>query len=302
MITFYNEQTQAFLDGMGRIQERQKQAQLELTTGLRINAVSDAPDEISDLLSVRSAIARNTQIGKNLASIKTETDTAESVISSAVTLVERAQSLGTQGASDMATPATRQQLADELGSVLTQLVNGANTTVGGRYIFGGDSDQTQPYTIDLTQGNPISAYAGTVATRQVELADGSSISISKTAQDIFDGSGASGNNVFMAINSLRNALIDNDSAGISSSLAQVNSSDTYINNMLSFYGTVQDRVATAIGFSSQYDTQLRTQLSTIQDADETQSIIDLNQAATQQQAALASEGQIPRTSLFNFLG
>lgn len=301
MITFYNAQTQAFLDGMSRIQQREAQAQLALTSGLRINTVSDAPDQISDLLAVRSAIAGNTQVGRNLASVKTETDTAEAVLSSAVSLVERAQSLGTQGASDMATPETRQQLAQELGSVLTELVNGANTTVGGRYIFGGDSDQTQPYTIDLTQTNPIGAYAGTVATRQVQLADGSTIAISRSAQDIFDSPG-SGSNVFMAINGLRNALLNNDSAGIDAALAQVNASDTGMNNMLSFYGTVQDRVASAIDYSSQYDTQLRTQLSTIQDADETQSIIDLNQAATQQQAALASEGQIPRTSLFNFLG
>jgi flagellar hook-associated protein 3 FlgL len=301
MITFYNEQTQAFLDGMNRIQQRETQAQLELTSGLRINTVSDAPDQISDILSVHSAIARNSQIGQNLASVKTETDTAESAVSSAVSLVERAQSLGTQGASDMVSADTRQQLGQELGSVLTQLVGIANTSVGGRYIFAGDSDQTQPYGIDLTQTNPVGAYAGSVATRQVESADGSTFAISQTAQDLFDAPG-SNNNVFMSINSLRNALLNNDSAGVNAALAQVTSSDTYLNNELSFYGTVQDRVASAMDYSSQYDTQLRTQLSTMQDADETQSIIDLNQAQTQQQAALASEGQIPRTSLFNFLG
>jgi len=301
MITFYNEQTQAFLDGMNRIQQRETKAQLELTSGMRINTVSDAPDQISNLLSVRSAISRNTQIGQNLASVKTETDSAEAAVSNAVSLVERAESLGTQGASDMATADMRSQLAQQLGDVLTELVGTANTSVGGRYIFGGDSDQTQPYTIDLTQANPISAYAGTVATRQVESADGSTLAVSRTAQDLFDASDPS-KNVFLSINGLRNALLNNDSAGIDSALAQVRSSDTYLNDELSFYGTVQNRVASAINYSSQYDLQLRTQLSTIQDADETQSIIDLNEAQTQQQAALASEGQIPRTSLFNFLG
>jgi flagellar hook-associated protein 3 FlgL len=286
---------------MNRIQQREAQAQLELTTGIRINFVSDAPDQISGLLSVRSDIARNTQIGQNLASVKTETDTAESAVSGAVSLVERAQSLGTEGATDLVSADTRQQLAQELGSVLTQLVNTANTTVGGRYIFSGDSDQTQPYSIDLTQTNPISAYAGTAATRQVESADGSTFAVAESAQDIFDAPG-SNDNVFMAISNLRSALLNNDSAGVNTALSQVNSADTYLNNQLAFYGTVQDRVASAINYSSQYDTQLKTQLSAIQDADETQSIIDLNQAQTQQQAALAAEGQIPRTSLFNFLG
>jgi flagellar hook-associated protein 3 FlgL len=301
MITFYNAQTQAFLNGMDAIQQRETQAQMELTTGLRVNNVSDAPDQISDILSVQSAISRNTQIGQNLANVKNETDTAESAVSSAVSLVEQAESLGTEGASDMDSADTRQQLAQQLGSVLAELVNTANTAVGGRYIFSGDSDQTQPYSIDLTQTNPISAYAGTTSTRQVEAPDGTTFAIAQTAQDLFDAPD-SNNNVFMAINNLRNALTNNDSAGVSSALAQVGSSDTYLNDELAFYGNVQDNVASAMNAQSDDDTQLWTQLSTLQDADETQSIMDLTQAQTQQQAALTSEGQIPRTSLFNFLG
>jgi len=300
MITFYNAQTQAFLNGMNSIQQRETQAQLELTSGLRVNNVSDAPDQISDILSVQSAIARNTQIGQNLASVKDETDTAESAVSSAVSLVEQAESLGTEGASDMDSADTRAHLAQQLGDVLTQLVGIANTTVGGRYIFAGDSDQTQPYTIDLTQSNPISAYAGAASSRQVEAPDGSTFAAAQTAQQLFDAND-SNNNVFMAINNLRNALTNNDSAGVSAALAQAGSSDAYLNGELAFYGTVQDNVANATTEQTTGDTQLRTQLSTLQDADETQSIIDLNEAQTQQQAALASEGQIPRTSLFNFL-
>jgi len=301
MITFYDAQTQSFLDGMQQIQQREAQAQQELTSGLRINTVSDAPDQISDLLSLRSAIARNTQIGQNLASVKSETDAAESAVSSAVSLVENAQSLGTQGASDMASATTRQQLAQQLGNVLTELVNTANTTVGGRYIFAGDSDQTQPYTIDLTQANPISAYAGSASTRQVEAPNGSTFVIAQTAQQLFDAPGDD-NNVFASINNLRNALLNNDSSGIQTAMAQVGGADQYLNNELAFYGNVQDQVADATNDQATADTQLRTQLSTLEDADETQAITDLTQAQTQQQAALTSEAQLPRTNLFSFLG
>jgi flagellar hook-associated protein 3 FlgL len=301
MITFYNEQTQAFLSGMNIIQQKETQAQLELTSGLKVNTVSDAPDEISDILSLQSSISNNTQIGQNLTIVKNETDTAESAVSSAVSLVEQAESLGTEGASDMDSADTRTELAQQLGDVLTELVNVANTTVSGRYIFAGDSDQTQPYTIDLTQANPISAYAGSPSTRQIEAPDGSTFAVAQTAQDLFDSSDTN-SNVFESINSLRTALLNNDSAGVSSALAQVNSSDTYLNVQLAFYGNVQDNVANATSEQSNDDTQLRTQLGTLQDADESQSIIDLNEAQTQQQAALQSEAEIPRTTLFNFLG
>jgi len=301
MITFFNAQTQAFLDGMDNIQQRETQAQLELTSGLRVNTIADAPNEISDILTVQHAISRNTQIGQNLATVKAETDTAESAVSNAVSLVEKAESLGTQGASDMDSADTRAQLAQQLGDVLTELVSTANTTVDGRYIFGGDNDQTQPYTIDLTQTNPISAYAGSPSTRQIEAPDGSTFAVAQTAQQLFDAPN-SDDNVFMAINNLRNALLNNDSAGVNSALAQVSSSDSYLNDELAFYGNVQDNVANAVNEQGTDDTQLRTQLSTMQDANETQAITDLTQSQTQQQAALEAEAQIPRTSLFNFLG
>ncbi len=75
----------------------------------------------------------------------------QSALQSAVTLVEQAETYGAQGASDTSTATTRQDLANELGAILQQLVSTANTTVQGRYIFAGDTDQTTPYSIDLTQ-------------------------------------------------------------------------------------------------------------------------------------------------------
>ena len=68
-----------------------------------------------------------------------------------------------------------------------------------------------------------------------------------------------------------------------------------------FYGAVQNRVDSAVDLSATLETQLKTELSGIQDADLTAAITDLNQASTQQQATLAAEKEMPRTSLFDFL-
>ena len=194
----------------------------------------------------------------------------------------------------------RQVVADELGSVLQQLVGISQTSVGGRYIFSGDSDQQVPYTIDLTQTNPISDYAGSPATRQVQMPDGSLVSVSKTAQDIFDSSDAA-QNVFQAVNNLRTALLNNDQQGIDAALSNVQSAGTYLNTQLAFYGTVQDRIAAGQNFGANYETRLTAQISGIRDADATKSITDMVQAQTQEQAALASRAKLPTTSLFDFL-
>jgi flagellar hook-associated protein 3 FlgL len=285
---------------MDQIQQRSQRAQQELTTGLKINTVSDAPDQISNLWQTRSELAQTQQVDTNLSQVKSEVDTAEGALQSAVTLMDRAQTLGAQGATGTTTAQTRQDLANELGAVMQQLVSTANTNVAGRYVFSGDSDQQAPYSIDLTQANPIGAYQGSAATREIQLSDGSQFAVSKTAQDIFDSANAP-QNVFVSLNNMRTALLNNDQAGINTAMGQVQTSGTYLNEQLAFYGSVQNRVASGIDFSKTYETQLQTQLSSIQDADLTQAITELTQAQTQQQAALASRAKLPKTSLFDYL-
>jgi len=301
IVTAYDPQSSSFISGLEAIQARAQRAQRELTTGLRINTVSDAPNQIPNLLQVQASIAHNDQVTLNLGRVKTETDTAESAISNAVTQLQQAQTLATQGASDMDSASTRQDLAQAMGAVLQNLVSLANTSVEGRYVFSGDEDQQMPYSIDLTQASPISAYAGSASTRQIQAPDGTFFQISETAQTIFDPSDSQ-SSVFQAVNNARVALLNNDSAGLNAAIGQLSTASTYLNNQLAFYGLTQDKVATATNDGANLETSLKTELSGIEDADMTQSITDLTQAQTQEQAALSSEAELPRKTLFDYLG
>lgn len=301
MISNLDPNYQAFLDAMNLIQQRAQNDQLQLSSGLKINQISDAPDQISPLLQTRSSIAQLDQINSNLGLVQTQTNTAESSLQSAVSVMDQIQSLATQGEPSSTSADTRATLAQQVGTALTNLVDLANTTVGGKFIFSGDSDQTQPYTIDLTQTNPVSAYAGSAATSQVQLPNGTQIPVSLTAQQIFDSSTAQ-NNVFTSVNNLRLALQNNDQTGIDNSITNLASAATYLNQQLAQYGGIQSQLTSAVTDGQQMSTQLQTQLANIQDADLAQTITDLNQTVLQQQAALGGESKLPQTSLFNFLG
>ena len=141
MINSLDASSLAFLNGMERIQRRTDRAQREINTGLRINAASDDPSRIADLLSTRARLNHISQVNSNLDQVKAEVDTSEGALESAVKLVERAQTLGTQGQSSFSSADSRNDIATELGGVLQQLVALSNTTVQGRYVFSGDSDQ-----------------------------------------------------------------------------------------------------------------------------------------------------------------
>lgn len=300
MISSLDPAAQSFLAGLDQIQQTLQTEQTELTTGLRINNVSDDPSEIADLWQLNSELSQTNQDDTNLNQVQTEVNTAESGLQSAVTLVEQAQTYGAEGLNDTTDADSRVDLANELGSILQQLVAIADTTVQGRYIFAGDTDQTTPYTIDLTQSSPVSAYQGSASTREILSPDGTAFPVALTAQQIFDSSNAQ-DNVFDSIIDLMQGLQANDDTQISGAMANLESASTYLNQQLAFYGNVQDQVQGALSFGQNYTTQLQTQLAGVQDANEAEDITNMTQAQTQLQAALESEAQLPRTTLFDFL-
>ena len=300
MISSLNPNTQQFLNDLNQISDSMQQAQNQVTTGLKVSQVSDQPDIISSLLSTRASLSTSQQISSNLGQIKTEVDSGEQALQSAVTLFDQVQTLGASGVTSTSTAATNATLAQQAGGVLQEMVGLADTNEGGRYIFAGDSDQQEPYTVDLTQTPPVSAYQGSAATRVAQHPDGSTFAVSLTAQTIFDSSDPT-TNVFSAITNLQTALANNDTTAIEAANAGLSKIGDYLNQQLAFYGNVQDKVAQATDYASTQQTQLQTQIASLQDADLTSSILTLNQDQTQEQAALQSEARIPRTTLFDFL-
>ena len=301
MLTKLDPSSEAFVNAMDQISRRLDKAQRQISTGFRVNTVSDEPDSVSALLQTRADLSTNAQIQSNLSRVKAETDGAEQALQSAVTMVEKARTLGAQGATDMASAESRQSLADQVGSIMEELVGLSRTSVEGRYVFSGDADQQAPYTIDLSQTPPISTYAGGTSSREVQHPNGTRFSVARTAQDIFEATDPA-NNVFTSLDALRTALMNSDSKGINDAQAAVGTSLTYLNGQLAYYGNVQNKVADAMNFGDTQKVQLQTHLSSLQDADLTQSIMDLNQAQLHQTAALQVRAKSPAQTLFDFLG
>jgi len=301
MVSSLNPQSQEFLNNINRIASEMTQAQTQLSTGLKVNVVSDNPDVISTLLQARANLNAAQQIGTNLGQVSTEVNTGEQALESATSLMDQVQTLSAEGATSTQTASGRAGIAQQLQSIEQQMVGLANTQVNNRYIFAGDTDQTQPYTFDATQPDPVSAYQGSASTRTIQAANGTTFPVALTAQQIFDSTDPT-TNVFTSINNMVTALNANDQTAISAANAALPAVSTYLNSQLAFYGTAQDAVSAATNSASTLVTQLQTQISGLQDADETQSILALTQAQTEQQAALQSFQQIPRTTLFDFMG
>lgn len=301
MVSSLKPTTEQFLNNINRIGAEMSQAQTQLTTGLKVNVVSDAPDVISPLLQAQANLSTAQQVSSNLGQVSTEVNTGEQALESATSLYDQVQSLSAEGATSTQTPSGRVSIAQQLQSIEQQMVGLANTSVNSRFIFSGDADQTQPYSFDATQADPVSIYQGSASTRTIQGPNGTTFPVALSAQQIFDSADPT-TNVFTSINNMVTALNNNDQAAISAANAGLPAVSAYLNNQLAFYGTAQNAVSGATTSATTLVTQLQSQIGGMQDADETQSILQLTQAETEQQAALQSFQQIPRTSLFDYLG
>jgi len=299
MINSINPSADNFLVDINRLEARSERAQRQLSSGLRVSQPSDDPDQVSNILQLSSAVARNNQIGANLNFVKAEVDGSSQTLSAAVATLEKISVLGAQGANFDQTAQTRAGLASEVQDLLQQLVAAANTAISGRYVFSGDSDQTQPYALDLTTATGTTPYAGSAATRQVEDPRGGTFAVSQTAQQIFVAPGAA--SVFGAVNSLRVALLANDQAGVTAALGALSAAHDHLGQALSYYGSIQNEVDDGISRVKTIGLGFATNLSALRDADLTGASIELNDAKLSLDAAFSARAKVPRTSLFDFL-
>ena len=306
MISNLSPTSQLLLANMSRIQQQFTDADLQVSSGKKLNVASDSPADVQPVLQLRAEQARNKQIQANLTQAQTEATSADSALSSSITLLDNAVRLGTQGASDTQTAETRQTLAQQVQSILEEMVSYSQTQVQGRYIFSGDQSQSPTYQLDLAAANGVDQLSQAPATKQVEDPAGGSFAATKSAEEIFDDTNSDGtpaaDNVFAALNNLRTALLNNDQAGIANAVNSVKTASDHLNSMEEFYGTVENRIQDATSFASNYDAKLTQQLSDKQDADVTSAAMALTQASTEMQAAMTMQGKTPHSTLFDFLG
>src|SRR6266536_561941 len=97
MLDSIDSSSRQFLISSERVMRRIDRAQQQISSGKRIQTASDAPDQIGELLQVRSAIAENQQTQSNLAAYKLEEDVAANALEQASGVIDSVKSLTSIG-------------------------------------------------------------------------------------------------------------------------------------------------------------------------------------------------------------
>jgi flagellar hook-associated protein 3 FlgL len=295
-----------FLNGISNLQQRETATQQQLSSGYRVQSAVDSPSHVSELVDLSSSLSAYLNWNTNLTRVQTEAQTADQAIGSAVSLLQQAQTLGAQGDTATSTAVNRQALAAQVQSIQQQLVAIANTSTEGRYIFGGNQDQTAPYQYDSASATGVDQLTASPATRTIVNPTGETVYQSLTAQQIFGPVDSSENptagNTFVALQSLVTALGGNNQAGIAAAMDSLSTASDWVNQQQGYYGNAEQQITNEQNTTANQITALKTQIGGIRDTDVVQAASDLSQENVAQSAAYGAESQIAQLkSLFSYL-
>lgn len=298
-----------FLNGLADLQQEETQTQMELSSGYQVNTAADAPTETPELIQLGSNLAAVQNYQENLTNVQSEATSADQALQQSVTLIQNAISLGTQGASSTANADTAQTLAQNVQGIQQQIIAIANTQVAGRYIFGGDEDQSAPcqYDAAAANGTGVDALTPQTNTRTIVNPQGQTVYQPLTAQQIFGPVDANGNptanSTFLALQSLVSDLQSGNQSNIASDITALQNASTYVGQQQAYYGSAEDKLTQEQTNASNLITELQTQIGGIRDTNMAQAATELTQESTDQQAAMGAEAEISQMkNLFDYLG
>lgn len=288
-------------DNLHSAYRRVAAAQEQVTTGRRINRLSDDPVGAVRVFGLRNFTASLDQYDKNINKIFPFIKQADSVLGQAEESLFRAKELALASANDSQSAADRANTAKEIHELRQQLLNIANTKVDNRYIFAGFANDAAPF----TDGGASVAYNGDSGVLKIPTSSASTVELNVPGDVIFQGVGLTGGvDIFDVLSDLETALVNNDVNGVNGIQTQLTRIDNGIDQLLGVRAQFGSRINNAEGAQKALavlQEQAESERTQIEDVDVLQAYTDFVRYQKMFEAALSSAAQVVQPSLLDFL-
>jgi flagellar hook-associated protein 3 FlgL len=269
----------------------------QLSTGRRVNQPSDDPAASAAMVQNLSTSSNVDQYTKNVSSLLSETQTADSSLYSVVTLLTQAVTVGTQGASGSLSIVNKQALATQVQAILASVVSQANSSYSGSYLFGGTASSSAPFS--AAAGTPSGyQYNGNSHTNTVQIGDSLSTQVNLPGNQIFTQPGS---DVLAALNGLANALQTGTTAQIVTATAAITTAANYLGQQRVAYGNISSQLTSQETYLSQETLTLATQQSSLVGIDISVAATNLSEAEISHSAVLAAAAKVLPNTLLDYL-
>ncbi|MGB9792952.1 MAG: flagellar hook-associated protein FlgL [Thermacetogeniaceae bacterium] len=294
---------------MERLQEYQDQ----LASGKKIRRPSDDPVRATSSLKLRSSLGEIEQYSKNVEDAKTWLEVTDSALTNAIEVLQTARERAVAGANGTLPQESREAIAQEVAQLRDQLMQIANTNVGGRYIFGGTQttkppvgDGYQPVYWDGSSWKETGNWQGNEESVEYEIAAGVKVTVNTLGNKLFHGyteNDTLRGGAIAVLNELAKALEDRSKSGadISKWIGEIDLVlDKFIEEQGKL-GAIENRMEMTANRILQQQIQQTDLLSQAEDADVAEAIINLKNQENAYRTTLAAGARIILPTLIDFL-
>jgi flagellar hook-associated protein 3 FlgL len=277
--------------------------QEQLSTLRRVNRPSDAPLAVRRAVNAQTQIAKNEQYLANITAAQPQLTDTESVMRSAVDLIQRANELTLQANNGVNGQAQRDQIANEINQILEEMLAQGNRVTNGRYIFGGTRTQSPPMQATRGANNEVTAvaYIGNGVRTSIEISDGLTINVNQPGDEVFFTTTPGTVNIFETLITIRDGLRTANTAAVNTGLANLESAQEQVLVVLSKSGAVQNRMDRTRDNLEDINVQLASVVSENIDVDFAEVALNLNAQSNAFQAALDAGARVIQPSLLDFV-
>ena len=263
--------------------------QEQITTGKRINRLSDEPWAASEIHQLRAAIEKQSTYEDSAKQGQAFLSTIESSLNAAIGIIDRAKVLAIQAGNDTYSAVERDNIGSEVLMLKERLAQVANTQFHGRYLFAGAAHDSAPIDSSYT-------YNGSANEASLYVSDVTSVSVGLVGKDVF---GDSTGGMFKALDDFATALSADDGPNIRSAINDFTGAFDQLNQIRTTVGLNTRIVLDMEELSQQLQIDLSGRLSSVEDADAAEVITRFGLMQTQYEVNLQLTSASKSLTLFS---
>jgi flagellar hook-associated protein 3 FlgL len=232
----------------------------ELSSGVRVNSLSDDPVAASENVLLLSQIQQGDTFTQSASTLTSQLQVTDSTLGSVVTELTSAISLATSANNGTMNSSNVKSVSDQISGILNEVLSLANTSYQGQYIFSGSDTSSTPFTIDSSTSPATVTYNGDETVNYLKTPNGQKIQLNVAGDQVFTASGSNS-----VLGALANLVADYSSGTVDTSQAVTDTEalSTAL-NYLSEQRVTIDNSITQISAASQSESNQITQLTAAQ--------------------------------------
>ncbi|MBI5474544.1 MAG: flagellar hook-associated protein FlgL [Ignavibacteriae bacterium] len=286
--------TKNYLLNINNARARMSRLQDQLSTGKKVLNASDDPEAANRILRIKNIIAKHEQFAANVSDGETFSQATTSALDRFSDMLVEAKDILSRARNGSRVP-DLQTFANQIDQLISDVVQTANTTFNGKYLFGGTQTTEAPFILAADRSAVTTNPNGITGEIRIIVDEGRTQVVNIDGQQAFQGTA-----IFQTLIQIRNDM-QNGLAPTAAQLDAVTAHLDYVASQAGKSGLIMSALEMDGRYLDERSTELESLLSLDQDTDFAEATMQLKKEELMLDAALSVGARIIPKTLMDFL-